>query len=152
MATSIAMMGLSGIAEAYPGDPSVGSGYPNHTDSVVCVQKFNHRYIADPPIEVDGAFGPQTAYAIEQIQVKLNQALHARIEVDGVVGPRTADGMLAPSSAATSGWTAARRTRATSPSPADDWRPTSSVIPPRGVHVRCRPAAFQPVEDRLPTL
>ncbi|WP_030242671.1 peptidoglycan-binding domain-containing protein [Streptomyces sp. NRRL S-350] len=86
-------VGATGVAQAVPNSGSlwVGYGRSNTYNSVRCVQLISnslHYQTGYKTIDVDGAFGPDTAGAIVAVQ------RWASLDPDGVVGPRTGDVMI----------------------------------------------------------
>ncbi|GAA3125372.1 peptidoglycan-binding domain-containing protein [Streptomyces echinatus] len=81
-------------AQADPGNPTVGYGYPNYARQVACVQFFVNWYTG-MRIAVDGKFGPQTGAGVKRLQEISNRTWATQeLDVDGVFGPRTGQVVL----------------------------------------------------------
>ncbi|MFI6152997.1 peptidoglycan-binding protein [Kitasatospora sp. NPDC051170] len=76
-------------AQADPGNPTVGYGYPNPGLQVQCVQYFVNQLTGLHILE-DGRFGPQTEYGVKRIQQLASTSWAAApLKADGYFGPAT---------------------------------------------------------------
>ncbi|WP_251093802.1 hypothetical protein [Streptomyces sp. Caat 7-52] len=94
-AAAVALLAVgTTTAQADPGNPTVGYGYPDHARQVACVQFFVNWYTG-MRIEVDGKFGPRTQLGVKRLQDISNRTWATQeLAVDGVFGPRTGQVVL----------------------------------------------------------
>ncbi|MFI9363148.1 peptidoglycan-binding domain-containing protein [Kitasatospora sp. NPDC053057] len=91
---AVAVTTLAGTASANTQAESVGDGYSDSRDAVLCVQhdiNYFNRNGWNPQIAEDGYWGPITKQAVIDMQYKL---ISSAKYTDGIVGPRTGDLLL----------------------------------------------------------